>query len=393
MMNLTQEIRRKAVELGFEKVGFSRASRLDGRNGLEKWLSSGMHGEMHWMARDPEKRLDARQVLASARSVISLALNYYTRPPHLESSYHGRISRYAWGRDYHLVLKDRLRMLTGWILTREESAQALWYSDTGPIMDKAWAHKGGVGWIGKHSNLITKDRGSWLFLAEILVNLDLDSDLEARNHCGTCTRCIQACPTGAIVAPYTIDARLCISYLTIELRGPIPRQLRPLIGNRIFGCDDCQDVCPWNRFAQPTDEADFLPADDNHTPRLIHLMTMTEEEFRRRFRNSPVKRARLAGFLRNVAVALGNSRDPEAVPVLRDSLRRPETLIRVHAAWALGEIGGEHAQAALRDALTREEDQEVRNEIQLALSRIQAAPLAELVQPRLTERNWDNSIG
>ncbi len=180
-------------------------------------------------------------------------------------------------------------------------------------MDKAWAHKSGLGWIGKHSNLITRELGSWVFLAEVVSTLDLEPDAESRNYCGTCHRCLDACPTRAIVAPYVVDARLCISYLTIELRGPIPRELRPMIGSRIFGCDDCQDVCPWNRFANSVRGGQFYPAEGNQVPVLIELMQLTEDQFEERFRNSPVRRAKYAGFLRNVAVALGNSRDVGAV--------------------------------------------------------------------------------
>jgi epoxyqueuosine reductase len=371
MNSLTPLIKAKALELGFAKVAISRAQKLDSRNGLDDWLAAGNHGEMGWMGRNPKDRQDPRRIFAKARSVIVLAMNYFTPPTHSEQANHGKISRYAWGRDYHLILKERLKTLCAWIETAEPTVRGLYYSDTGPVMDKAWAHRSGLGWIGKHSNLITREWGSWVFLGEILLNLELDYDSEGRNYCGTCRRCIEVCPTRAIIAPYVVDARLCISYLTIELRGPIPRELRPLIGSRIFGCDDCQNVCPWNRFAKPSEERDFYPDDGNHVPVLIELMSMKEGQFRVRFRNSAIRRAQYAGFLRNVAVALGNSRNPEACPVLCESLHHTEPLVRSHAAWALGEIGGEAARQALEAASLHESDPSVTIEIQQALQATQ----------------------
>jgi epoxyqueuosine reductase len=370
-MNLTEEIRAQAKQVGFDAVGITRAGRLDERNGLREWLSAGHHGEMSWMGVDPEKRTDPLRLLSEAKSVIALALNYYSPFKHSEQPQCGKVSRYAWGRDYHGILKDRLAELAAWIVEREPKARGLYYCDTGPIMDKAWAHKAGLGWIGKHSNLITRKLGSWIFLGEILLNLELDHDAESRNYCGTCQRCITVCPTKAIVAPFVVDARLCISYLTIELRGAIPKELRPLIGTRIFGCDDCQDVCPWNRFAQPTLEQAFYPDVDNVAPVLIDLMRMTETEFKVRFRNSAIRRAKYRGFLRNVAVALGNARDPRAVPVLSETLRQhSEPLVRAHAAWALGEIGGEQVQGCLGEANQNETNDSVLEEIKAALSKI-----------------------
>jgi len=361
-----EKIRARAKELGFVKIGISRAERLDERNGLDEWLAAGRHGEMLWMGRNADKRLDPRTLLSEARSVISLAANYYTPQSHSEDRRHGKISRYAWGHDYHAVLKERLKSLVEWIGQNHPEARGLYYCDTGPVMDKAWAHKSGLGWIGKHSNLITREAGSWVFLAEVVLNLDLEPDAESRNYCGTCHRCLDACPTRAIVAPYVVDARLCISYLTIELRGPIPRELRPLIGSRIFGCDDCQDVCPWNRFATPCDEDRFYPADGNQVPVLTELMRMTQPEFEERFRHSAVRRAKYAGFLRNVAVALGNSRDASACAVLTESLKHAEPVVRAHAAWALGQIGGECSRRSLAQAVKRETDVSVLEEIQAA---------------------------
>jgi epoxyqueuosine reductase len=367
---LTEEIRAQAWQTGFDKVGISRAETLDERSGLDAWLARGQHGEMHWMGVDSAKRTNPLKVLAEAKSVIALASNYYTPVQHSSQDVHGKISRYAWAEDYHKVLKRRLADLTRRIVKLEPAARGVYYSDTGPLMDKPWAHKGGIGWIGKHSNLITRTLGSWVFLGEILLNLELEYDREDRNYCGTCHRCIDACPTRAIIAPYVVDSRLCISYLTIELRGAIPIELRRLIGNRIFGCDDCQDVCPWNRFAQPSSERAFYPPEYNRAPTLISLMQMTESEFRERFRNSAVRRAKYSGFLRNVAVALGNSKDPAAVPVLSDAvLRHSEPLVRAHAAWALGEIGDGRCIEILERADECETDVSVTEEIRLALSK------------------------
>ena len=362
-----QRINEKARELGFAKSGIRRVERLDDRNRLEEWLAEGNHGEMQWMARNSDRRLDPSKVLAQARSIITLGVNYYTPISHSESPLHGKISRYAWGKDYHLILKSRLTRLTNWILDTSPASWGLAYCDTGPIMEKAWAQLSGMGWIGKHSNLITRELGSWLFLAEILTDLELDSNLESRNHCGTCHRCIDVCPTRAIVAPYVVDARRCISYLTIELRGPIPREFRVLIGTRIFGCDDCQDVCPWNRFSQLSLESGFYPDPDHHAPALAQLIGMTELQFQERFRHSPIRRAGYRGFLRNVAVALGNSGDPSTIPALQKAMSHPESLIRQHAAWALGKIGGTAAKAFLAKALQGEEDVLTREEIELAM--------------------------
>jgi len=364
--SLASSLREKAKELGFAKIGVSRAERLDERNGLDEWLAAGNHGEMLWMGLNADKRQDPRMLLSEARSVISLAANYYAPQSHSEDGGHGKISRYAWGRDYHAVLKERLRRFVEWIGQNDPDVRGLSYCDTGPVMDKPWAHKSGVGWIGKHSNLITREVGSWVFLAEVVSTLDLEPDAESRNYCGTCHRCLDACPTRAIVAPYVVDARLCISYLTIELRGPIPRELRPMIGSRIFGCDDCQDVCPWNRFATPCEDVQFYPDEGNQVPVLIELMHLTEGQFEERFRNSPVRRAKYPGFLRNVAVALGNSRDVGATRVLAEALERATPLVRSHAAWALGQIGGEESRRALEAALKRETDPAVLEEIQAA---------------------------
>lgn len=368
---LADRIRSKALASGFDKIGFSRAGPLGSRSGLKKWLDAGRQGEMHWMSRNAAKRQDPSLILAEVRTILSLAVNYYHPLDHSENPRHGKISRYAWGLDYHRLLKARLKNLAGWIAETLPPANGLFYSDTGPVMDKVWAHKAGLGWIGKHSNLVSRDRGSWLFLGEILLDLELPETRESGNFCGSCRRCLDACPTGAIVAPYVVDSRLCISYLTIELRGPVPLELRPLIGTRIFGCDDCQDVCPWNRFAQPSREKDFFPAPGNQAPVLAELMRISRKTFSQRFRLSPVRRCGYAGFLRNVAIALGNSGLPESVPALKVALHHPEALVRRHGAWALGRIGGREARSELLQAARTESDRCVRSEIRLALDSLE----------------------
>jgi epoxyqueuosine reductase len=265
------------------------------------------------------------------------------------------------------VLGDKLKALVAFIRELEgPDLQARWYVDTGPILERELAWRAGLGWPGKNTVLINRRRGSWLFLGAILLNRELAYDAPATAHCGTCTRCLVACPTGALVAPGMLDARRCISYLTIELHGPIPHELRPMMGTHIFGCDICQVVCPWNRRAPVSSEAAFLPRAGFAAPELVPLLRLSEDDFRTRFRDSPVSRAKRRGLLRNVAVALGNLRDPQALAALESVLHDPEPLIRRHAAWALGRIGGQCAQQLLQEAHQTECDAEVRDEIAAA---------------------------
>jgi epoxyqueuosine reductase len=287
------------------------------------------------------------------------------------SSGHGWISRYAWGQDYHTVLGDMLKALVTFIRDLEGSdVQARWYVDTGPILERELAWRAGLGWPGKNTNLINRRLGSWLVLGAILLNRDLVYDAPASAHCGACTRCLVACPTGALLGPGVLDARRCISYLTIELRGPIPRELRPLMGTHIFGCDICQAVCPWNRRAPVSSAPAFLPRAGFAAPELMPLLRLSEDEFRARFRGSPVTRTKRRGLLRNVAVALGNLRDPRAVPALETALHDAEPLVRGHAAWALGRIGGSGVPQALHAALSGERDAAVREEMTVALTAV-----------------------
>ncbi|MGD9560719.1 MAG: tRNA epoxyqueuosine(34) reductase QueG [Pyrinomonadaceae bacterium] len=301
MALLSAKIREQARELGIIKVGFAPAREL-GPEGSEllRWLAHGRQGNMLWMARDPEKRIDPRILFPPAKTVIAAAVNYFT-PHHHDKP--GKISRYAWGDDYHDVVKSKLTSLLEWIRAEEPAADGKVCVDTAPIMDKAWAARAGLGWIGKHSNLITQDHGSWVFLGEILLNLELEYDTEpVADHCGTCTKCIDACPTSAIVEPYVVDSRKCISYATIELRDEkLPPEIAENLDGWLYGCDICQDVCPWNRFEKPSEERAFQPRNGETSVDLETIAAMEHEEYAERFRCSAIKRAKLAGLKRNAS--------------------------------------------------------------------------------------------
>ena len=376
MLALTQQIHARANDLGFELVGITPAAQSETIARYRQWIENGYAGKMGYLERHLPLKVDVRQLLAEAKSVISLAMNYYTLDPPkalADDPAHGQISRYAWGDDYHDVIRQRLSELVDFIKkTAETELKTRVCVDTAPIIEREYAQKAGVGWIGKNTNLIHWRSGSWYFLAEVLINIDLESDTEPlRGSCGTCTRCIEACPTDAIIEPNLLDSRLCISYLTIELKESIPKALRPKIGNLIFGCDICQEVCPWNSKAVPTDEPAFHPRDGNLTPKLLSLIGMTQQEFSRRFKGSPIKRTKRRGFLRNVLVAIGNWGEPRAVPALKDVLADDEPLVRSHAAWALGKIGGDTAKQILQTRLAVETEQEVIVEVQEALLEIE----------------------
>jgi epoxyqueuosine reductase len=311
-MSLADAIKQEARALGFDAVGIARVTpfpdTLSAR--LLDWLRRGYHGAMAWMVREPTQRANPQAVLHGCRSVISLGMNYYTGYRADERPGFGRIARYAWGRDYHGVLQPRLDQLERRIKDLAPDAKTRSYVDTGPVMEKAWAQQAGLGWIGKHSNLVSTGFGSWLVLGEILTTVELDPDEPGADLCGSCALCIKACPTGAITEPYLVDARRCISYLTIELHKPgdeIPAELAPRLGNRIFGCDDCLDVCPYNVHAAPTGEPDFQPTPLALAPDLERLAGMDEHAFASTFRDSPVKRSKHAGLLRNVRVARRNA--------------------------------------------------------------------------------------
>jgi epoxyqueuosine reductase len=307
----SEEIKTKARELGFSKVGIVAATALTEEGArLREWLGRNFHGEMGYMARDPEQRADPRLLLPAAKSVVSVALNYYRPEKHSDSDDAGKVSRYAWGDDYHDVLRDNLRLLLAWVQERAPEVEGKICVDSSPMMDKGWAVRAGLGWLGKHTNVITREFGSWVFLGELLLSIELDYDgfIEA-DRCGKCTACLDACPTGAIIAPYQLDATRCISYGTIELRSEeLPEPIKSNLDGWVFGCDICQDVCPWSRFSKPTAEERFAPRPGITEPRLQELVEMSQEEFSSRFRRSPVKRAKLGGLRRNAQAVLESAK-------------------------------------------------------------------------------------
>jgi epoxyqueuosine reductase len=375
-----RRIKERALALGFEAVGIASVAPLEARQHYEAWLAARRHGEMRYLAtrKHRERRADPERLLPGIRSVVCVALCHEPARDELRDLRLGKIARYAAGEDYHRVMHDRLLTLEREI-EREflPGSTALWYADTGAILERGWAERAGLGWIGKHAGLLSETLGSWFLLGEVLVNRALEPDAPVEHErCGTCTRCLDACPTRAIVAPYQLDARLCISYLTIELRGAIPVELRPAIGDWIFGCDVCQEVCPWNRFAPAAREA-RLHARALEGWTLERFLTLDDEGFETLFAGSPIRRARRAGFLRNVCVALGNRGDPAAAPALQSALAAdPEPLVRAHAAWALGEVAcrapapaAAPMRAALERAAVGDAEPEVRAEARAAAGR------------------------
>src|SRR5207248_982349 len=335
-----------ARELGFDSCRVAACSPPAHTREFGDWLKEGAHGEMEYMARGEEKRCDPQRILSGAKSVVVLALNYFQGERHAAETAavttSGRIARYAWGDDYHDLIAAKLDEID--IFLREFGGQQKCYVDTGPVLERDHAALAGIGWHGKSTMLIDEKLGTWFFLAEILTTLELPADEPTRDRCGTCERCVKACPTGAITAPHKLDARRCISYLTIELKTSIPLELRPLIGDRIFGCDDCLDACPWNRFAQVSRESAFAARSPSRTGTsttafsLRDYLALTETQFRDLFRNSPIKRIKRRGFLRNVCVALGNVGTSEDLLALRAAELDSEPLIAEHPAWAIEQI-------------------------------------------------------
>jgi len=302
---ISARIKNRALDLGFHKVGIVRAEPLINERGrLEEWLGRGFHGEMKWMARDPEQRTDPQKLLPDARSVVVVALNYYTEHEHLEKP--GKVSRYAWGDDYHEVVGDKLHQLLSWIKKQWPDSEGKVCVDIQPMMDKAWAARAGLGWIGKHTNLITEEYGSWIFIGELLLNLELDYDQrQVADQCGECTLCINACHTGAITEGYVLDSNLCISHATIESRAPeISDEVAGKLEGWLYGCDICQDVCPWNQMTPVTDEPRFEPRQGNINASLSQVLELTQEAYANRFRHSAMKRAKLSGLQRNARALL-----------------------------------------------------------------------------------------
>ena len=346
-----QLIRAKARELGFDGAGFAAARPPAGAaDGLKAFLSAGHHGDMGWMADRAAARSDPKTLWADARSVIVLAQNYGPAGDPLAllgKPDHGTIAAYAKGRDYHLVVKSRLKALARWISETQETEVKV-FVDTAPVMEKPLAQRAGIGWQGKHTNLVSREFGSWLFLGEIYTTLDLPPDSPERDHCGSCRDCLEACPTDAFPEPGKIDARRCISYLTIEHKGPIAEEFRAPMGNRIYGCDDCLAACPWNKYAQMSTEPAFLPRAELTAPKLADLAALDEQGFREVFSTSPIKRIGRDRFVRNVLIAIGNSGMPALAPRARDLLEDPSPLVRGMAVWALGRLLDEAAFQALK---------------------------------------------
>jgi epoxyqueuosine reductase len=347
-------IRQRAIDLGFDDCRFTTAAPPDHAREFEQWLAAGRHGEMHYLARNAHKRVDLRQVLAGARTVIMLAASYSSDEggearrdgdlqigfaAETDRSATGTVARYARHDDYHDVLAGRLKRLTDYAnhLGGPET-RSLWYVDTGPLLERDLARRAGLGFIGKHTNLISRRLGNWIFLAEILTTLELPPDAPERNRCGSCARCLEACPTGCITAPFVLDARRCISYLTIELKGSIPVELRPLLGNRIYGCDDCLAVCPWNKFARAGNLMQAQARSDLAQPDLIGLLALDDAGFRQRFAGTPILRTKRRGLLRNVCVALGNVGNADALPALARATSDAEPLVAEHARWAVERV-------------------------------------------------------
>ncbi len=341
MVGLAQRIRIWSRELGFQQAGISDIELGEHEAHLNNWLSKGFHGEMEYMQRHGTLRSRPPELHPGTIRVISVRMDYLPESAGdvealLKESSKGVVSRYALGRDYHKMMRKRLQKLAKQIEQQTGPFGYRVFVDSAPVLEKALAEKAGLGWIGKHANLINKQAGSWFFLGEIYTDLPLPIDEPVKNHCGDCRKCIDICPTQAIVAPYTVDARRCISYLTIELHGSIPEELRPLMGNRIYGCDDCQLVCPWNRFAQPTGETDFAPRHGLDAPDLIELFQWSEEQFLKRTEGSPIRRIGHESWLRNIAVALGNAATSGAVTEALHSRAHHESgVVREHVEWAL----------------------------------------------------------
>ncbi|MET0026637.1 MAG: tRNA epoxyqueuosine(34) reductase QueG [Candidatus Thiodiazotropha sp.] len=339
--DLSLRIKQWGYDLGLDAIGISDTDLGKAEVDLNRWLARDYHGEMDYMARHGSKRSRPAELLPGTQRVICARLDYLPEPMHdalqvLDDPLQAFISRYALGRDYHKLLRNRLQKLVERIREVVPGVTCRVFTDSAPVLEKPLAHKAGLGWPGKHTNLIARQAGSWFFLGEIYIDLPLVCDSPAEDHCGRCQACIDVCPTGAIVAPYQLDARLCISYLTIELQGAIPQPLRPLIGNRIYGCDDCQLVCPWNRFARPTRETDFLPRHGLDRVQLIELFSWDEATFLHRTEGSAIRRLGHLRWLRNLAVALGNCATSAQI---RSALERrrhhPSELVREHVIWAM----------------------------------------------------------
>ena len=333
--HIEEDLQQLAVRLGFSECRIAPAVPAAHREVYEQWIGEGKHGDMAWMARNVERRTDPRLVLPGARSVIVLATNYFQGEPP-PSVLEGRIARYAWNNDYHDLIEKRLRHMDAFLAKHGGTQRC--YVDTGPMLERDFAAEAGLGWNGKSTMQIHGSLGTWFFLSEILTTLELPPDAPAKDRCGKCSRCIDACPTRAITAPHRLDARRCISYLTIEHKGPIPVEFRRAIGDRLYGCDDCLTACPWNRFAQASNEAAFAAREAVFSMKLRDMLKLDDAAFRTLFAKSPIKRIKRPAFLRNICVVLGNVGDADDLPALEAAANDEHELIREHAMWAIAEI-------------------------------------------------------
>jgi epoxyqueuosine reductase len=333
-------ISERARAMGFDDCRFTTALPPKHADEFKRWLQAGLHGQMDYLARNSHKRVEPAQVLADAKTIITLAVSYMASSSNLagQAGSTGEVARYAQYSDYHKILGEKLKELSLFVTSLDNKSRALWYVDTGPFLERDLAERSGLGFVGKHTNLISRKLGNWIFLSEIITTLELEPDAPEKNRCGSCHRCIDACPTAAITAPFQLDARKCISYLTIELKGSMPEELRPMIGNRIYGCDDCLAACPWNRFARQGAMMRPHYRSELAGPDLLSLLSLDEAGFALRFAGSPIRRTKRRGLLRNVCVALGNCGDASALPALERAAADPEPLIVEHATWAIARI-------------------------------------------------------
>jgi epoxyqueuosine reductase len=347
-MSLTEHVKKKAHECGFDLVGIAPAVTTDGVTYLRAWLERGNAGEMRFMERHAMAREHPRHVLDGVRSIIIVGMNYHTTEPVRPGPHEGRISRYAWGDDYHHIMRDRLKQLGDFLHDELPGCRTRAVSDTAPLLERDFARLAGIGWIGKNTMLINKRLGSWLFLGALLTDAELEYDEpHAADHCGSCTRCLDACPTDAFVGSHQLDSRRCISYLTIELRGSIPHELRPGVGDWLFGCDVCQDVCPWNRKAPESSEPGYRPIGGSGTVDLRELLRMSDSELRERIAGTTLTRAGIAGLRRNAAVVLGNAGSPDAIPELEAIARNTDPTVRGAAEWAIDRIKSRQSPTAV----------------------------------------------
>lgn len=367
---LSAAIKAEARRLGFDLAGIAPAVSPGGLNHFQNWLQRGFAGEMNYLKRREAAYEHPDKILKRVRSVVMLAVNYRTADPKPADPNHGLVSRYAWGtEDYHDVLREKLRRLADFVHARRPDSQTRGVVDTAPLLERDFTRLAGLGWFGKNTMLINKRLGSWLFLAALLVDVELEADApHETSHCGTCTRCLDACPTDAFPEPYVLDARRCISYLNIELRDkPIPAELREGMGQWLFGCDICQEVCPWNRKAPISSEPAFQPRPEFSPIDALELLGLSQDEFQSRFRETPLDRPNRAGLLRNAAIVLGNSGNQRAIPALVEALNDAEPIVRGAAAWALGRLGGEQATAALQLRQSVEDNDDVLKELRAAV--------------------------